>query len=221
MPIVGWVERSDTHHSRPPPQKTTVPQPTYILASEFTEKLAPFLLVLGVVMIGFLILMSIRGKIANKNRRTPSPREHIENLKTAHQSREDVNVIKADMYSTAQELASKLTTRARHLEILIDQADQRIAALTELERSQSTPTTTPPLNPSPSPSSVQSSAPIPSPPPSAITASPSPQKLMVGDDPLSQSIYGLADSGNSALEIAQQLDEQIGKVELILALRAH
>lgn len=38
-------------------------------------------------------------------------------------------------------------------------------------------------------------------------------------DPLSASVYELADRGRSPVEIAQQLDEQVGKVELILALR--
>ncbi len=38
-------------------------------------------------------------------------------------------------------------------------------------------------------------------------------------DPLSLSVYELADEGRSPVEIAQQLDEQVGKVDLILALR--
>lgn len=39
-------------------------------------------------------------------------------------------------------------------------------------------------------------------------------------DELTRAVYKHADAGRTALEIAQQLDEQIGKVELILALRA-
>lgn len=38
-------------------------------------------------------------------------------------------------------------------------------------------------------------------------------------DPLTRSVYALADDGRSSVEIARELDEQIGKVELILALR--
>ena len=37
--------------------------------------------------------------------------------------------------------------------------------------------------------------------------------------PLCQSIYALADRGHEPADIARQLDEQIGKVELVLALR--
>lgn len=40
-----------------------------------------------------------------------------------------------------------------------------------------------------------------------------------GPDPLTRQVYRLADDGRSAVEIARELDEQIGKVDLILALR--
>ena len=38
-------------------------------------------------------------------------------------------------------------------------------------------------------------------------------------DPLTEAVYEQSDNGLTPVEIAQQLDEQIGKVELILALR--
>lgn len=38
-------------------------------------------------------------------------------------------------------------------------------------------------------------------------------------DPLTRKVYALADAGRTPLQIAQALDEQPGKVELILALR--
>lgn len=38
-------------------------------------------------------------------------------------------------------------------------------------------------------------------------------------DPLAKSVYELADAGRSSIEIARELDEQVGKVDLILALR--
>ena len=42
----------------------------------------------------------------------------------------------------------------------------------------------------------------------------------IPDDPLARSVYQLADEGMEPTQIAQQLDEHIGKIELILALRA-
>ena len=38
-------------------------------------------------------------------------------------------------------------------------------------------------------------------------------------DPLTQSVYELADTGYQPIQIAQELQEQVGKVELILSLR--
>ena len=38
-------------------------------------------------------------------------------------------------------------------------------------------------------------------------------------DPVSSEVYELADQGLTALEIAGELDEPTGKIELILALR--
>jgi hypothetical protein len=39
-------------------------------------------------------------------------------------------------------------------------------------------------------------------------------------DPLTRRVYELSDAGHNPVDIARALDEQIGKVELILALRA-
>lgn len=49
------------------------------------------------------------------------------------------------------------------------------------------------------------------------SATPSPAEPSV--DPLARDIYALADAGHSAVEIASQLQEHAGKVELMLALR--
>ncbi len=38
-------------------------------------------------------------------------------------------------------------------------------------------------------------------------------------DPSLPSVYELADTGYQPIQIAQELDEQVGKVELILSLR--
>lgn len=47
--------------------------------------------------------------------------------------------------------------------------------------------------------------------------------LLVQDDvdPVTRRVYGLADQGLTPVEIAGKLEEQVGKVELILALRGH
>ncbi len=46
-----------------------------------------------------------------------------------------------------------------------------------------------------------------------------PAALSDTSDPVMREVYALADEGKSAMEIATQLDEHAGKVELMLALR--
>ncbi|MBT8484329.1 MAG: hypothetical protein KJO43_02035, partial [Phycisphaerae bacterium] len=64
----------------------------------------------------------------------------------------------------------------------------------------------PPPPPAPAPAS-ETNGPAPPPP-----ASPP-------HDPLARAVYELADLGEDPVTIARRLDEQVGKVELILALR--
>lgn len=84
-----------------------------------------------------------------------------------------------------------LERRLERLEKLLEQTDER---MTRLER-----------------------------PPAAIAPAPRTMDLKPGagdpSDPLTLSVYALADRGHEPLDIARQLDEQVGKVELILALR--
>jgi type VI protein secretion system component VasK len=156
--------------------------------------LAPVLLVAGVVMLGVLLTFGIRAKIARRNRDRPSPRELIEQVKATHEQADDAHAVSSHLADTARRLSAQLDNKARRLEVLIRQADERITALSggtneALSTRQG----------------------------GARDETPSPAAPLL--DPLTRSVYEHADTGLSALEIAQQLDEQVGKVELILALR--
>ena len=159
--------------------------------------------VMVIVTVGFAILMtiSIRRKIARRNAARPSARELV------HQMRNHPRVVAGDaqgytveLHDTARRLSAQLDNKAQRLEKLIEEADQRIAAL----RSDSggTPPATGAI------------------PPYAAAAAPAPSNGAQRTDPLTEEIYELADAGRTSVEIAQHLDEQVGKVELILALRA-
>jgi hypothetical protein len=155
--------------------------------------LAPLLMVVGVVALGMLLTFTIRSRIARRNRDRPSPRQVIERIKAAHEGADDVNAAVSRLTDTARRLSAQLDNKARRLEVLLGEADERIAALSE-----------PAAAPAPPPPANGSRRPASGPPPM---------------DPLTRSVYEHADAGLSPLEIAQQLDEQVGKVELILALR--
>jgi hypothetical protein len=149
--------------------------------------LPPILMVAGVVIIGFLLMNSVRAKIARRNADTPTARERIEELKAAPTPHADTDAAMAKLLDTAQRLASQLDAKAERLEQLLREADERIEAM--------------------------ETAPAP-----AQLAPPEPEEPEA--DPVTLSVYEMADAGRSPVEIAQALDEGVGKIELILALRA-
>lgn len=157
--------------------------------------LAPVLMVAGVVLLGALLTIGIRGKIARRNREAPSPRQMIEQVKANRARAPDAHAAAGRLADTARRLSAQLDNKARRLEVLIRQADERLAALSDATGNRAAS-----VRPDEAPDTP---------------APPAAPRL----DPLTRSVYEHADTGMTALEIAQQLDEQVGKVELILALR--
>ncbi len=154
---------------------------------------AGMMMALVIVGVGFYMTFMIRGKIARRNAARPSSRELIEQLKAPVRLSSDAHSYTADLEQIARRLSAQLDNKARRLENLIDEADRRIAAMGALSD--------PPAAP-----------PAPSSRPTGGNGNRSP-------DALTAAVYERADAGLSSVEIAQQLDEQVGKVELILALR--
>ncbi len=158
---------------------------------------AGMVMALAIVGFGFYMTFIIRGKIARRNAARPSSRELIEKLKAPGRPRNtDAHAQMAEMEQLARRFSAQLDNKARRLEILIDEADQRIAALGGASEPTAAPA--PPA--------------APSPPTAGGNGNRDPDELTVA-------VYERADAGLSPVEIAQQLDEQVGKVELILALR--
>ncbi len=200
---------------------TTTPQP-------MPEVLAQMLLVIGVVGIGVLLTVSIRRKIAKKNAATPEPRQRIAQAKSVRRLAEDKHAVSSELHDTAQRLAAALDNKAERLEQLIMEAEGRITELQGLVDSTVSQVRVDPfpqaeteaisheierhLPPGTTPGTIPESAPDPQ--VMAPVAEP-PRNL----DPLTCSVYELSDAGHNSVSIAQVLDEQIGKVELILALR--
>jgi len=169
---------------------------------------------------------------------TPSPaRMEYERLRRQSTPADDSDVANAHLHERAQQLAAVLDNKAARLEQLIADADERIAALAQVSNvkpAQPTQSTSKaaPADAVPASSSEQPAQPLPKRRATTIetkpaTASPTdaqrPAKSaepVKTPDPTTASVYQLADAGLSPVEIAQRMDEQIGKVELILALRA-
>ena len=182
---------------------------------------AQMLLVIMVVGLGVLLTISIRAKIARRNAEAPSAREQIEAIKAGNTARLDVDAVHASLHDVARKLSAQLDNKAERLEQLIVQAEERIARL-------ETPATTSPRSAAPRSAAKgsASAAPIATPGPHAQGQPAKPQATSVSEardpeptDSLRRAIYALADSGRSPVEISRELDEHIGKIELILALR--
>jgi hypothetical protein len=101
-----------------------------------------------------------------------------------------------ELSEMTRQITAQLDTRAQKLQLLIEEADKRIA---ELQRT--------PKQPIPARSGEAWSAPAPPNIPSEPV------------DESHQKVYDLADHGHSAGEIARELNQPRGEVELILALR--
>jgi len=183
--------------------------------------MAQMLLVIMVVGVGVLLTISIRLKIARKNAAIPSARDQIEAIKAGGNARADADAIQASMHDFARKLSAQLDNKAERLEQLIVQAEDRIAQLNALESQASGAATAKPFT-----RKVISNGPPMRTPASEATSSAKGQALSVSTrsesepaDSLRRAIYALADSGRTPVEISRELDEHIGKIELILALR--
>jgi hypothetical protein len=134
-----------------------------------------------------------------------------------------------EMLETARQMTAQLDTRAARLEVLIRDADDRLAAL----RTAAPPTTVAPAAPphvAPlGPQAAEEPAAADAPPaaaeftPADLTAdssrSVSSEPPETPPDPRHAEVYSMADLGHSPREIARSLDRPNGEVELILALR--
>lgn len=164
------------------------------------EDVLPMLLwLVGVAGIGVVLTMSIRGRIAKRRKAIPTPRERITETRLAARTRAESNDGEASMLDLARRLASQLDTKAERLEQLIVTAEQRAVELEALIEAE-------PIGPT-----VVSGR--------GLSAPAVPRRTIRAVDPLHEAVYALADRGSSPVEIARELDEHTGKVELILALR--
>jgi len=173
------------------------------------DTVSVMLIVAGIVVIAVLMMISIRGKIAARQAERPGSRETLQQIRTMSQRSDDSHQASAAFYETAQRLMAQLDNKAERLEQLIEDADERLARLeSQFDGCARDSRGEHVIEPKGAPADEKSAS-----------ANTDAVKMREPADPLARSIYQLADDGRNPVEIAQQLDEQIGKVELILALR--
>jgi hypothetical protein len=160
---------------------------------DLSDMLPQLLIVAGVIALGALIVLWLR---VPSNSGVSLTREAALTTSTVRQRREEVLAISAELSDHAQRLIDRIEAHAQRLERLVQTAEERISALdARLRQAHMQQNESPPA------------------------ASATPRSAAPAVDPLTQSVYELADAGRSTIDIARELQEQIGKVQLILALR--
>jgi hypothetical protein len=152
--------------------------------------------IIGVMVVGTLYVAVIRPFLRKKKdplARSPSSARLAQERSVERQMQ---NLL-VELSEMARQISAQLDTRTAKLELLIREADEKIAALKGLSGVQLEPRAE--AAPEIDPLERATSAP-------AV-------------DPRHAEIYALADQGRGALEIAQKLGRPNGEVELILALR--
>jgi hypothetical protein len=117
-----------------------------------------------------------------------------------------------ELSEMARQMNAQLDTRSQKLQLLLDDADQRIAKLEKLQTQGEG------VKSQPAAEAIRLNPPATA---RAITA-PSSPAINLPVDPLDaqhQQIYALADQGQGPGDIARELNRPRGEVELILALR--
>ena len=216
------------------------------------DSLLPSALLIGGVLLAIVIMMRMVRKNhksnAKRSNRQLSPGDRITSIHTHAQATMDpAHRLMVETEEMARRLGATLDNKAARLELLIEEADRKLAIL---NRSIANPSSIspPPLDqPVDQPINQQpTSSPLPQHPARTIDPSlldrarmdqdleerqtrvagriePSEQQPEPIREPepksIQSQIIGLAESGLSASEIARQLDQPIGQVELILNLR--
>lgn len=178
-------------------------------ASGMTSLLPGALMAFGVLV---LIMIMIRMLKRNLSRNAPAqegtPRERIERIRAEASARSPTESFQADAEELTRRLGAILDNKAARLELLIEEADDRLAKLDRANLGASVQTR---------PVEHDAGAFRATVPEPVRAAPPPPAEAQI--DPTQRQIYDLADSGLGPVEIAQRLDQPIGQVELILNLR--
>lgn len=151
----------------------------------------------ALICAGALTLLYIVMRPFKKGRKDPLKPSTNLSLAGQRELERQMTELLVELEKMARQMTAQLETRTHKLELLIKEADQKIASLQGIARN--TPT---PGDESPS-----------------IEMAPEIRAVTLSDSRHAQ-VYELADEGQSARQIAQQLGRPQGEIELILALRA-
>ena len=170
------------------------------------EDLSIGLIAVGSIMMLIVIarMLGRRKSVQHADRNAPkSTREAAQPSFTSTVAHDRLERLMTDAEELTRRLAAVLENKAEKIEVLIEQADERLQALESAQADAEASPFVKPQAPQREGSTSDASDP---PPPLSM-------------DPLHRKVYDLADQGLTPVDIARQIDKPTGQVELILALR--
>lgn len=174
-----------------------------------TDLVTMFFVCAGLAILAMPMALRWVRKLRQSPSAPPSVQSRADALSRVARDRESLETLMKDVRELTRLCAQQLDSRAERIEKLLEQADERIR---RLEAASGTGREAPLVETKPaSPTRTTKSA-------SRLDSTrSSPPEFP--QDPLARQVYELADQGRSPVEIAGSLEEHVGKVELILALR--
>ena len=191
------------------------------------SQLSGMLLAGGAVILVVMMMMRIRSRQAQARCNQVTPEEKIASLRKEASARDRVDATMSEVVEVTRECVARLENKALRLEHLLDLAEQRIREMNQLLESQQKEQAHEQVTSQPSEAAVaerngesmhnEVAGTVPE---KEVMQKDVIQPVMAEPaDPLTRQIYEMADKGATPVQIAKELDEQVGKVELILALR--
>ncbi|MFN3167685.1 MAG: hypothetical protein ACE37H_11545 [Phycisphaeraceae bacterium] len=167
----------------------------------------------GLLVVGILFIIAAMFSLGRKRKHhadaQTTARDHVERARQKQGVRDELEALMVDINRMAKDLGAQLDAKILRIEKATRDADERIAQLQAL-RDTFDPAT---HRVAPDRTSSDDNPP-------AYENLVTPQRPPDQADPLTREVYALADQGIGPADIAEQLGEHVGKVELILALRS-
>lgn len=175
------------------------------------QQTASWVLIAAAIVLLTWVMMRLQWR---RQRRSPDE-EPVAQMRETLGERQAESERAAEVGEIVRDMAARLETRAARLEALLDQADERIEKL-EARLAAGAVSGSVAASDRPAQTMQISQSEVSDP---WAEDQDAPAKPANGQDPLHQEVYELADGGQTPLDIARRLDQQVGTIELILALR--
>jgi hypothetical protein len=179
---------------------STAEDPTYLI-----------IIGLGAFVLVYLTVLRPKMRARKDPLETPPARSAMAQQRALER---DMQSLLVEYEQMIRNMTAQLDTRATKLELLIKEADEKLAAL-RAANGVTPPAAAPSSPPTESDASAEGAAAVAR----ATDLTPTPRRDPTGPDPRHAEVYALADQGLSPRDVARRLGRPNGEIELILALR--